>query len=237
MTYLELCRKLAREAELTASASVPTAVTSQTGQLGRVVGWVADAWVDIQNRHEGRWKWLKRAFSFDTVAATSTYAYGSVTDVDAGAAITRFARWDVEKPEDPPFAYLQSSGVGSQFRLQWMPFDIFRQRYRFGSQTDNRPVHISVDEQNRIVLGPAPDAIYVVTGFFYRSAQTLAADGDTPEMPSQFHSLVWREAIQMYAANSVASEVFTRAVREGTRTMRQLERNQLPQLYWPEPLA
>lgn len=236
MTYLELCRKLAREAEITASETIPSAVTGQSGQLLRVVGWVKDAWVDIQNRRTN-WRWMKRPFSFNTVADDGEYASGDVTDVHAATAIARFGRWHLNDGYQPPLAYLQSSGVAAQYRLLWQPLEVFRSVYGIGAQTSNQPVHITVDEQNNILLGPKPNAVYVVTGFFYRSAQELEADGDTPEMPAQFHDLVWREAIQMYAANSVAPEVFARATREAGRTLRALELNQLPPMEWPESLA
>ena len=46
MTFLELCRRLAREVD--ASGSGPSAVTGQTGENRRIVDWVASAWQDIQ---------------------------------------------------------------------------------------------------------------------------------------------------------------------------------------------
>lgn len=236
MNFLQLCQKLAREAEITAADSVPATVVGQTGQLGRIVGWVKDAWTDIQNKEE-QWKWLKRRFTFDTVADDDTYAPGDVTDVDAGAAIARFGSWYVLDPCDPPLAYLQASGEAGRYDLIPMKFRDFRYRFRRQPVSAQRPTHISIDDQNNLVLGPKPDGVYVVTGFFFRSAQTLSANADTPEMPAQFHDLVWRVAIQMYGANAVAPEVFSRAVREAAGSMSALRRNQLPMIDLAGPMA
>lgn len=235
MNYLELCQKLAREAEITASMSIPAAVTGQTGQLARVVGWVSDAYKDIQRRHD--WRWMRRPFTFNTVADDDTYAFGDVTDVDTGLAIARFKRWWVNDACDPFQAYLQSGGVAGQFRLIYMPWTNFKWIYRHGTQTSNRPVHVTVDHQNNLVLGPKPNAVYVVTGDFQRGVQVLAADADEPEMPEDYHDVIWRTAIQMYGANAVAAEIFTRAQMEANKTMRTLEREQLPELELAGPLA
>lgn len=234
MTYLQLCQRLRQEAELPGTG--PSSVTGQTGQFKRLVDWIAASWRDIQNYHPD-WRWMRRPFSFNTVAGTDQYASGDVTDVDATGPITRFARWWWEDAEDPPLAYLQSAGVAQQYRLIALPWEHWKWLYRFGAQTNQPPIHVSVDPQNRLCLGPKPDAVYVVTGEFQRSPQELTIDADTPEMPVQYHDLIWAWGLEKYAANAVAAELVARAQLESTRLMSRLEHNQRPAMSLGGPLA
>jgi hypothetical protein len=235
-TYLELCRKLAREALVTQSTTVPSAVTGQTGQLYRLIEWVRDAWVDVQNRHDD-WRWMRRAFTLNTVSGDDSYAYGDATDVDAAVAISRFKHWWAHDDRDPYKCYLQSDGIATQYRLIYMPWESFKWIYLMGSQNNGKPAHITVDHQDNLRIGPKPDGVYVVTGDFQRGAQVLSANGDIPELPKDHHDVIWSYAIQKYGMTHVAQEAFIKGDREATRRMRALERSQKPQLVTGAPLA
>ena len=234
--FLQLAQKLRQECVGPGSSAQPSAVTSQVGQLKQFVDWTADAWKDIQLRHDN-WRWMRKAFTVNTVSGDDTYAYGDCTDTETAAAITRFSRWWADDEEDAFKCYLQSSGVGTEYRLIFLPWENFKYLYKIGTQNNSQPAHVSVDHNNNIVLGPKPDGIYVVSGDYQRGVQTLAADADTPEMSAQFHDLIWRRAMELYGVRLAAPEVFQAAVREGNRTMRALERNQLPAIWLPPPLA
>lgn len=224
-TYLELCSDLRQES--TDSGSGPTAVTGQSGELARFVKWVKDAWTELQNEHDD-WRWMQKYFSVSTVSGTGAYAYDAtgLTDTVSLAAITRFSRWHT-KPHDFK-CYLSSGGVGGEYFLQWMNWEDFKLLYRKGTQTNGRPVHVSVDETNKFVLGPIPNAVYVVSGGYTIGPQILAANSDTPEMPSRFHSLIVYRAMIKYGFNSVAPEALQRASIEGGRLHSALVRDQRP---------
>lgn len=234
MTFLQLCQRLRQECEIPGTG--PSATTNQTGQMRRLVDWIASAWDDVQRGHSA-WRWMRRPFSLNTVAGTDNYAFGSATDVDAGAAISRFSHWWAHDDDDPYLAYLQSVGVAEQYRLVYTPWEYFKWLYRFGTQNNSKPVHVSVDHQNKLCLGPRPDGVYVVTGDFQRGLQVLAADADIPEMPTRFHDLIWRYALHTYGANSVAAELVARAELESARLLSSLEADQLPIITMPEPLV
>lgn len=235
-TFLTGTQRLVDECLGAGSSARPTAVTGQVGRLKNMVQWYASAWVDIQSRHDN-WRWMRKGFTFNTVAGTDTYAYGAVTDVATSVAITRFSRWWADDFEDPFKCYLQSAGVGGENFLIWIPWENFKYLYKRGTQNNGQPLHVSVDNDMQLVLGPKPDAVYVITGDYQRSPQVLAADGDTPEMPAQFHDLIWRRAMEMYGAHLAAPDAFQRAVHEGKRTLRALENNQLPKVWRAPPLA
>ncbi len=236
MTFLELARRLALECGMTASASIPAAVTSQTGNLLKAVNWLGDAWNELQTSNDN-WRWMRSRFTLPTVASTSEYAYTDATDVIASATISRFARWIVMDPYNPPKAYLTSSGIGSQYHLGFLSWEDFQQVYRIGTEQEGPPVHVTIDPQNNLVFGPTPNDIYTITGEYQKSPQILAANGDTPELPARFHMLLVYEAMRIYANDQVAQEVMNRAVTQGNRLLSMLQLDQLPAPRVGGPLA
>lgn len=223
MNLLALVQALHREAKQ--AGNVPSTVVGATGRAADLVQWIIEAYNDIQRDLDGQWKWLRREFYVDTVADTQSYAYGSVTDTDAAAAITRFKRWDIDE-NDPPYIYLVSAGLGNQNELAVYDWIEFRHQYIRGSQTAATPGAISVSHDDKLYLGPKPDAIYRVSGYYWRGLQTLADDTDTPEMPSDFHMLIVYRAMVKYAYNVIAQELLGRAQGEGAGLYDGLVENQ-----------
>lgn len=229
-TFLQLADKLHQETM--DAGSGPTAVTSQTGELKRIVQWVADAWTEIQQERDD-WLFARKSFTVNTVAADGAYAYTDCTDTVSGVAIARFARWYRNSFK----AYLSAGGVGAEYPLIWLEWERFRRIYRYGTQTDGQPAHVSMDPTQAFVLGPKPSAVYVVSGDYQIGPQILAADGDTPEMPSRFHQLIVYDAMRKYGGNRVAPEAMMRAVTEGPVLRAALERDQLPSITFGGSLA
>lgn len=234
-TYLVLSQHLRQEVE--GGGTGPSAVTGQSGEAARYVKWIADAYTELQQRRE--WNWLRSEFSVNTVADDDSYAGTDCTDTRLSASVTRFSRWITH--DDCGYsnikAYLQSGGVSGEYWLTPLSWAEFRNIYKIGSQTSGQPHHFAIDPQNNLRLGPKPSAVYVVTGEYQMSPQILAADGDTPEMPSQFHELTVYEAMEKYGASSIAPEVLARAQNEGGRMRNALMRNQLPKVSFGSPLA
>lgn len=235
-TYLQLCSSLRQET--LDSGTGPSTVTGNSGQLARIVAWVAQAHIEIQNRHSD-WLWLRSTFTFNTTASDDTYAYGDVTDSRLSATISRFRHWWLYDIDGFPNVncYLTSAGVSGEKYLIPLQWADFRYLYKRGTQTNNAPVHVSVDPQRNLILGPKPDAIYTITGEYQMSAQVLSADADTPEMPSDYHQLIVYRAMEKAGGFSAAPEVMSRAITEGNRLMRQLENGQRPECVLSEPLV
>ncbi len=237
-TFLELAAKLRQN--IRANGTGPTTVALQTGELKRIVDWVSDAYFDLQNKNPN-WRWLRSTFTFNTVASTDSYAYGSVTDSRLNAVISRFARWITHDDEGCPImkAYLTSAGVGGEQWLKYVPWAEFRAFYKFGSQqtVTGPPDFFTISPQEKLFLGPNPDAIYTVSGEYQMSPQRLAIDADEPEMPARFHDLIMYLAMEKAATDGVAIERMERATTEGGRLMRALEFSQLPEISMAGPLT
>jgi len=235
-TFLTLCQDYSREVMFSQLSAVPTTVIGQTGRLLSGVENIRQSWIDIQNRHE-TWRWMRSSFSLQTTASDDSYAFTDATDDLTSATIDRFARWRFEDPEDPPKGFLTSDGVGTEIWLIWVPWDWFRRIYLRGTQTDSTPAHISIDPQNNIRLGPKPDNIYTISGSYQRSPLDFTLDADVPDMPQQFHNLIWSEAIGLYGMNHVAAHIVAKHAKLANKRMRQLENDQLPDLYIDAPMA
>lgn len=214
MTLLQIVQALHREGGF--PGDPPAGVAGLSGRANDLVQWCIAAYNDIQREKAGKWRWLRKAWSLSTTASDIDYAYTEVTDVEDAGAIARFRAWDLDQ-RDLPHIYLTSDGASTERELSISEWRDFRYRYLRATHDAAYPGELSVDTAGVLYFGPTPDAIYTASGYYWRSNQTLAADGDTPEMPSDYHMLVVFTALEKYAYNVVAREKLARASREGTR--------------------
>jgi len=228
--FLQIVQDL--RAESTDSGSGPSTIVGATGEHGRFVLWVKDGYVELQNERDD-FLWMRKSFYVDTVASDGEYAYTDCTDTVTLIAITRFARWY----RDCFKAYLVSTGVGAEYPLIWLDWETFRRVYRYGTQNDGMPIHVSMDPTMAFVLGPKPSAIYRVSGDYQLGPQILALDEDIPELPTRFHKILTYYALSKYGGSRVAPEVMLRASAEGGRLRAMLELDQLPSMGFAPPLA
>ena len=235
-TFLQLCVDAHRECNQ--SGTAPTTVAGQTGQMGRIVNWVRDSWTELQQRKQ-QWRWMRSTFTVTTTTGVDAYASGAITDSRLTGLITRFSRWHLVDDEgyDNCKIYLVSSGVGSETWLTFLSWSAFRSLYKTGAQNNGTPAYATIDPQNRILLGPAPNGAYVISGEYQMSPQTLTLDGDTPEMPSQFHQIIVFWTMKKYGVRRSAPEVAAGGITEGDRMMSNLELDQLPDFVMAGPLV
>lgn len=236
-TFLQLAQSAQSECDIVGAQIA--AVTNQTGELARLVRWMIQAWIEIQNRNNSEWRWMRSRYSLNTTLGADSYAGTSATDTIANATITRFKRW---KPFDDRGAsnvkiYLQSAGVATERWMSYLDWASFREIYKRGTVNNAPPAHYTLDPQNKLVFGPPPDGVYVVTGEYVKSAQVLAVETDVPECPADFHQVIVYATMRKYARFESAPDVMSGAVTEGNRLMRQLENDQLAPIATAGPLC
>lgn len=223
MNLLGIVQALHQEAKLAGSA--PTGVAGQTGRAADLVRWAIEAWNDIQRDRDGKWKWMRSDFTLDTVAGTASYAYTDCKDVGDNATIARFRRWDLDKRQ-PPLIYLSADGKATEREMFVDEWSHFRSVYRRGTHTASYPGSITTDWADNLHVGPKPDAVYRVTGNYWKSNQILADDDDIPEMPADYHFMIVYRAIVKYAYNNVSHAILARAKAEGVPLYDALSLNQ-----------
>lgn len=224
--FLRLSRIARREAGI--SGDGPSSTVSQTGEMERIVAWVNMAWMAIQMEHPN-WLWMRASATVATSTNDNSYTPSEFST-------TNFGRWY----PDSFRIYITATGQSDEQHLIHMPYDQWRDLYDFGNNSTNsgRPVHFSIGPDQSIKLGPKPDATgYTVKGDYQKEPTEMAADGDIPGMPDEFHIMIVWKALMYYAAYESAPEVYQSAEKEYKRMLSKLRLNQLPAMLFPGPLV
>lgn len=239
-TFLQLCKNVCREAGVAQGEGAISSVTGQVGLLSRVVNYVNQEWVKLQNRHQStgqHWRWMRGEFTLLTVADQELYDYTDATDDETGLAISSFRNWMFRSDCDPAKIYLQSAGQGTQTWMSFIDWNDFKYLYRNGAQQPGYPAHISINDKNQIALGAKPNDVYVVKGDYMKAASKMVADGDTPDIPEAFVDVITFGALSRYGLYENASEVVTYAQDELATLLGDLECDQLSEIPIAGPLA
>lgn len=218
MNFLQIVKRTREKCGI--SGSGPVTVSGQSGELLRIVNWVNESWMEIQNKHTD-WMWMRRAFSFETTLGQQDY-----TPVRAGA--TDFSHWHT----DTLRAYRSGAGVNDEQWIHPMDYERFRDVYQYANRITGRPSFFSVRPGDlALLLGPIPtNDLMTVVGEYQKHATEMTADSDVPAMPSQFHMLIVYGAMERYAAFEAAPEVMVGVSKSYVELKTRLEINQLPQI-------
>jgi hypothetical protein len=217
MSFLALVQRLHQESAT--SGIAPASTVNQTGDAKRLVDWIATAWMDIQSERRD-WFFLREPVQFTTTAGKASY-----TALDAG--LLSFASYKTDS-----FRAYVDGNVASEEALNYQPWDTFRNVHLMGSQRtlQQRPYDFTVDPAKNFVLGPIPDAAYVVNGEAYALPTPLANDADRPALPPQYHMMIVWRALVYYGYKEAAPEALTFGQNEYERMMRELMADQLPEV-------
>jgi hypothetical protein len=229
-TFLQLCQAVTRESR-TIAGTQPTSVVGQTGRLAEIVECVRDSWRELQNMRAG-WFWLQAQWSGQTMPGVRTYTAGSFS-------LARWAEWLVE-PDTPLTIYRQSVGAAEERELYFRQLREWQKLHDRGLPAPGSPVDWTVSRSGEILLGPTPDDIYVLRGFYRKTPQELVENGDVPEMPERFHNiLVWMALMKLHEYDEADGAIpYARCRRQYIEYLNGLQRDQLPILrYEHRPFA
>lgn len=237
MDFLALCNQVASDSATFDEGALST-VVAQTGRKAKVVRWTNMAWRSIQNAHVA-WRWMQSEFSLATVIGTQRYAGTSATDTIASATITRFAEWiNCGLGENRIRLYDSTIGLADIGPLQFEPWEIFYARRVNTAAATGKPTRFSIDPANKLCLSPVPDsANYVVVGPYRKSPQTLAADADVPELPTDFHDVISSVATGFLQLHDEGMQMLPLWKLRENRDFCTLEARQLPPMTFSGPLA
>lgn len=236
MTFLDLCKRVRQECSIAGTG--PASVTNQTGELKRIVNWVAEVYTEIC-KSQKNWRFLRSEFSLNTVADKEAYLPSECTDTVVGqaighASVGEFSAWI----QDSFFIYLQSAGSGTQKNFWPTSYPHFRQTYQMQPPASGQPAFWTERPRDRaLLLGPKPNAIYVITGEYYRRAPNLVADDDEPLFPAEYHMAIVWGAVMKYAGHEEDGGLYIHARNEYDRYHVPLVQDQSPHMELAPPLA
>ena len=207
MNFLDLCQRLVQETGIADEG--PATVTGQTGDMGRIVNWINDAWLKIQSiRADWNWAW-------STVTSTLTAATNTVTLPATVETIKRVS-------------------IGQGF-LQALDYNDFADNYRVIQNGD--PSVYSIKPDGTLCFSSKPTENKTVSYESYATPVALVNNTDVPAMPERYHILIVYEALRCYAQFDEAPELEKRAFLYYEEMLADLERDQLARIGAPEALA
>lgn len=178
-----------------------TDVATATGQLLRIVKWTSQAFVLIQQTRRD-WSFLSAEFD-----AALTIGDGRYSGADL--SLTRFSQFKQSSMTSTgiytPFTiYDPVVGRSDESGLSDISYEDWKSVYDRGTHDRNRPYSFAIAPDGGMCIGPFPDKAYRLRGEYRMSPQILAANGDVPAMPEEFHHLIWRRAVMLLAEHDEA---------------------------------
>ena len=200
-TFLQICQDAVRESGVS-SAGGPVSILTATGIEKKIVGYVIQAWLDIQT-YRPDWPWMFKAFSFNTSPDKQRYPCVelNLTDVE---------NWDLSGVS----IYKTADGKAGEMFLGSTTYDKWWNFHRIGLQLPAQPSAIFYDPAtNDLMLFPVPDAEYTIGLRYYRAAQRLAANGDIPIMPTNqaWQDIIMWRALWYYGYHDGAPDILAEA--------------------------
>lgn len=232
MTFVQLAQRLAQECGVVKQGTnaVPSTCQNQTGELKRLVDWISQAYIEIQELHPD-WSWLMNDFSFTTTYQQQLYTPSQV--IPSGD----WGTWKIDSLR----CFTTANNYLDEQILIPVEFDVFRNQYQYGNMrfTYTRPMSFAIDPPTMgLLLGPIPDNTgWTVLGKYFRQPTTLVNDSDVPLMPPKYHMLVVYKAMISYGYYESAPEVLANGQSQYSKMLAQLEIDQIPGFGFGAPLA
>ena len=211
-----------------------TVVGNTNNEYARACNWINAALQEILLSHD-RWKFMYTEFSLACAPINGTYTPAQILSAASLAVNDGISLYDIEEFRYYPAG---STNASEQFMRFW-PWRDFRNRYRFGPSRTQQgvPTEFSIDRGKQLQLWPIPGAAHVVTGAFWHALRPMVEDSDVPQFPEEFHLLPVYWALTKYAGFEEASSIYQHAQNQIDLLYPQLERQELEDNEYPEPLA
>lgn len=183
------------------STAAPTSVVGANDRHKRLFNWYADAWRELQSERD--WRWMRGTTDVALTVGQQTYT-------GAGLGIANFGRWRQDDSTYSPVIYMPAS-INSLWHLEFMDLDVFRHEFVYRTWGDTTPIAWSYDEDDQMLVGPAPAEAYMLRIEYWKEPTELTVDTDTPGLPDRFALLPMWRALQEVAKADAAPEVLARA--------------------------
>ena len=174
MNFLEICQETDR---ILASQGVILS-TITTGYQDLLVGYVANAYTDIQNMRDS-WKFLHTSVDITLVQGKSSY---SIFDIFA-TSTDPVSDWETMR-----FIYDDGS---KKTALRYVLYE----QYVLEDWTDQtEPSKFTVGIESNTLIFNQPNAAYTVTAHYHSKPQVLVNNTDTPLLPREYTTAIYYQA-------------------------------------------
>jgi len=195
-TFLQLVQDLFRE--VGAAGVQPTTTVNQAGEALRLVNYIHDAELEIQNLWVD-WKWLRKTLTFYTGAQDRTGIYTA-----QGGAVSAYpadvAEWDWKS------FFILPPGATALQPLRTEEWQAVRNQV-FTTTSFNQPWQVIVMPDNTFRFDNIPDQSYQCQCEYRSVPYDLKADADVSNIPARFANRIIVEWARMkYGLFEGASE-------------------------------
>ena len=203
MTLLELVVELWRESGT--GGPQPTTVVGQVGEANRLVQWVRQADLEIQQVHSD-WNFLWGQDSITTVADTSTYA----DPVPEG--VSSYDEDSFVLDGTTPIEAVRYTEVKNEIR----------------PTGTSQPTQVVILPNGTLRCDPTPNAAYTIAFDYWAKPQAMNNDNDESLIPAEFRQVIVGKALMHYAEYENAPEIMQKAQRMYTDWFGTLMSKNLP---------
>jgi hypothetical protein len=186
MTFLELCQKTRRECGVQGS-NTPTAVTSQSGLLQRIVEWVQDADLWVQRLYPD-WSFLWSEHTVDTVSGSASLTQPT----DLGV-------WDTG-------SFGKDRGTADGMSMTVMDFRTWRSD--FYTKSNEEPSQVVIKPDNTIILPAPADGVYEIYGNYWAKPTKMTGNTDEPLYAEEFQRIIIAKAKMWFFADSEMANLY-----------------------------
>ncbi len=219
MNRLKLCNTLLAKTGIQGGNLATT--LNQTGERGKVVGWIDEAYNIIQSARS-TWLFLRN---------TKTVSLGSGTQTYTDATVARWITDDCR---------IYSTDTTDEQQIAYVSWETFRLMYLLGTQRTQtgRPTVFSIEPDGTLIFAPIPDGSYSFESEAYIIPDTMTADADVPLFPNRFHEIIIWKALMIYAGGYTSeADKYDVGSIEYKKLFKKLCFDQLERPFFGEPLA
>ena len=192
MTRLQLVQRVFLEAGLAGSG--PSSTVDQVGEAEQLVGYVDEAWLNIQQARKWRWMW-------ELVTLTLESGEQTITD------------------EVPADRYLTDTAFIDTAPLTYLEWDVWRSTHPSITNTGT-PCDWTVRPDNTLQFSSIASDDTTITVERFANPTVMTADDDTPAgLKGEHHMLIVWEAVLLYAGFDEASNLYAHAKAQRKRKL------------------
>lgn len=206
MTFLELCQRVRQESGI--SGSGPESVLNQKAILEKVIQWVKQADLDVQQAHED-WLFMWRMSSITLASGVSEYqpitlGLNSLRAIDE----------------------LEINGYPLR-RYSWKQFKACRKHLGDGK---GEPTAYTVMPDGSLQFSPSPDKNYQAIIEYSMKPIAMQNDDDESIVPEDYHPIILQKALMYYASHEEDNSLYQVAAQRYDEYLSLMAHELLPQL-------